>query len=146
VVHLWDAPAIVKEYLATGDEKMRDAAWRAANAARGDAAWAAAVAAGAAPRIAPWPAAADAAWGAASAATMALAADAARAAASAATRAAAADAAGDEADAAWDAAWDAAVAAQRRDLLRRVEAAFADVEGSTKHRESGEGRTHAVSA
>jgi len=30
VIHLWDAPQIVKEYLTTGDEKIRDAAWAAA--------------------------------------------------------------------------------------------------------------------
>ena len=35
VIHLWDAPPIVKKYLETGDEKLRDAAW--------DAAWGAAV-------------------------------------------------------------------------------------------------------
>ena len=30
VVHLWDAPKIVKEYLETGNEDLRDAAWAAA--------------------------------------------------------------------------------------------------------------------
>ena len=43
VLHLWDAPQIVKEYLASGDESLRGAAWGAAwgaarDAAR-DAAW-----------------------------------------------------------------------------------------------------------
>ena len=42
VIHLWDAPPIVKKYLETGDEKIRaaarDAAWDAAWAAAGDAA------------------------------------------------------------------------------------------------------------
>lgn len=38
VIDLWAAPAIVREYLETGDESMRDAAWAAARAA----AWAAA--------------------------------------------------------------------------------------------------------
>ena len=41
VIHLWDAPAVVREYLETGDESKRDAAWDAAR----DAAWAAAGAA-----------------------------------------------------------------------------------------------------
>ena len=42
VVHLWDAPQIVLDYLNTGDEKIRaaarDAAWAAARAAARDAA------------------------------------------------------------------------------------------------------------
>jgi len=39
VIHLWDAPDVVREYLMTGDESLRAAAWAAAwNAAR-DAAW-----------------------------------------------------------------------------------------------------------
>lgn len=33
VLHLWDAPEIVKEYLATGHESKRAAAWSAARAA-----------------------------------------------------------------------------------------------------------------
>ena len=41
VIHLWDAPQIVREYLKTGDESKRDAALDAARAA----AWAAAEAA-----------------------------------------------------------------------------------------------------
>ena len=49
VLHLWAAPEIVKRYLETGDEGIRDAAWDAAWAAAGaaarDAAWAAARAA-----------------------------------------------------------------------------------------------------
>jgi hypothetical protein len=49
VVHLWDCPPIVKEYLTTGDESLwaaaRDAAWAAAWAAAWDAARAAAWAA-----------------------------------------------------------------------------------------------------
>ena len=58
VIHLWDAPPIVKKYLETGDEKLRAAAWAAAWAARAAAraaAWAAgdARAAGAA-RAAAW--------------------------------------------------------------------------------------------
>ena len=39
VIHLWDAPDVVKRYLETGDESLRDAAGDAAGAA---AAWAAA--------------------------------------------------------------------------------------------------------
>ena len=42
VIHLWDAPPIVKKYLKTGNEKLRAAAMDAAWAAAGDAAWAAA--------------------------------------------------------------------------------------------------------
>lgn len=38
VIHLWDAPPVVKKYLKTGNEKLRDAAWDAANAAAWDAA------------------------------------------------------------------------------------------------------------
>ncbi len=53
VLHLWAAPDIVKEYLASGDETKRDAAgaaaraaaWDAAGAAAWDAAWPAARAA-----------------------------------------------------------------------------------------------------
>ncbi len=42
VIHLWDAPDIVCDYLMTGDEGIRDAAWAAAWAAARAAAWAAA--------------------------------------------------------------------------------------------------------
>ena len=49
VIHLWDAPAVVRQYLETGDESLRDAAraaaWAAAWDAARDAAWAAARAA-----------------------------------------------------------------------------------------------------
>ena len=38
VIHLWDAPAVVKRYLRTGDESIRDAAWAVARAAAWDAA------------------------------------------------------------------------------------------------------------
>ena len=37
VVHLWDAPQIVLDYLRSGDEGLRDAAWAASRAAAGDA-------------------------------------------------------------------------------------------------------------
>ena len=59
VLHLWDAPQVVRDYLATGEESIRDAASAAAsaaarNAAR-NAAWdAASAAAGAAARNAAW--------------------------------------------------------------------------------------------
>ena len=59
VIHLWDAPPIVKEYLETGDESKRAAAWAAARDAAWDAAWDAARAAAWA---AVWDAARDAAW------------------------------------------------------------------------------------
>jgi hypothetical protein len=39
VVHLWDAPDVVIDYLMTGDESIRAAAWDAAWAAARDAAW-----------------------------------------------------------------------------------------------------------
>jgi len=39
VAHLWDAPEIVRQYLETGDETIRDAASAAAWAAVRDAAW-----------------------------------------------------------------------------------------------------------
>jgi len=54
VIHLWDAPPIVKQYLETGDESLRSAAWDAARDAASAAAWAAA-----------WDAASAAAWAAA---------------------------------------------------------------------------------
>ena len=81
VIHLWDAPRVVKDYLETGDESLRaaarDAAWAAARDAARDAAWAAARdAAGAAARAATRAAARDAAWAAARAAAWAAARDA----------------------------------------------------------------------
>jgi hypothetical protein len=131
VIHLWDAPAIVREYLETGDESKRDAARDAARAGAWDAAWAAAWAAA---RAAAWDAARDAAraaardaaWAAARAAARdaawAAARDAARDAAWAAARAAARDAAWAAArDAAWAAARDAAWAAARADLNSLLE-------------------------
>ena len=98
VMHLWDAPDVVLEWLMTGDESLRAAAGDAAMAAaRADAradAWAAAMAAAWA---AAWAAAGAAAWAAAGDAAMAAARadawDAARAAAWAAARADAWDAA-----------------------------------------------------
>jgi len=56
VVHLWDAPPVVMQYLLTGDEALRSAAgataWVAAGVAAGAAAWAAWGAARAAARAA----------------------------------------------------------------------------------------------
>jgi hypothetical protein len=106
VVHLWNAPDVVLDYLMTGDEKIRAAAWDAAGAA-----------AGAAARAAARDAARDAAGDAARAAAWDAARDAARAAARDAARAAAWDAAGDAARAA---AWDAA----RRDFNALVAECF----------------------
>ena len=57
VIHLWDAPPLVRRWLESGDENLRDAAWAAAWAAARDAAWAAA---GAAARAAAGDAAGDA--------------------------------------------------------------------------------------
>jgi hypothetical protein len=102
VIELWDAPEIVRQYLTTGDESLRAAAWAAAR----DAAWAAA-----------WAAARDAAWAAAWAA--------ARDAAWAAARAAAWAAAW---DAAWAAARAAAWAAARQRFNGMVRAAFDEVQ------------------
>jgi hypothetical protein len=70
VIELWDAPEVVRQYLTTGDESIRGAAWAAAWAAAcppaRDAAWApAGAAAGAAARGAVRAAARDAAWAAA---------------------------------------------------------------------------------
>lgn len=87
VLHLWDAPDVVRQYLATGDETIR--------AAARDVAWTAA-------RTAGWAAARDA--DTASAATSAAGWTAARAAAAASAA---------SWDAARDAAWDAAGAAAR---------------------------------
>ena len=109
VAHLMgdDPPAVVLDYLMTGDEAIRAAA-----AAAWDAAWAAAWgAARAAARAAAWAAARAAAWDAAWDAAWA----AARAAAWAAARAAA-----------WDAAWDAARDAARADFADLVRHAFVD--------------------
>ena len=111
VIHLWDAPDVVLDYLMTGDEVNRDAARAAA--------WATASAVA-------WYAASAAAWDAASAAAMATASaaawDTARAsawyAASAAARASA------WAAAARDAARDAAWAAARADWHTLVADAF----------------------
>ena len=110
VISLWDAPYTVRQYLRTGDPRIRDAAWAAAGAAAGAAAWDAARAtAGAAARAAARATAGAAAW--------ATAWDAARDAAGA----AAWDAAGAAARAtAWDAAWDA----QNKRLVRMLLAAI----------------------
>jgi hypothetical protein len=98
VVHLWNAPTVVVEYLKTGDESIRYAAWAAAL----DAAWAAARAAALATawyaaRAAAW----AAAWAAARDAALATARDAAR-------------------DAAWAAARDAARDRQNKRLTTMV--------------------------
>jgi hypothetical protein len=142
VLHLWAREDIsgidvVVEYLLTGDESLRDAAWDAARSAARDAAWDAAWdAARDAAWAAAWAAARDAAWAAARAAAWAAAWAAARSAARAVARSAARDAAWDAAwsaarDVAWDAArsaardaaWDAARALQEQRLLRLAKAA-----------------------
>ena len=80
VIHLWNAPQVVREYLTTGDESLRaaarDAARDAARAAAWNAAWnaawaAAQTAARDAAQDAAWDAAQDAAWAAARAAARA---------------------------------------------------------------------------
>ena len=71
VAHLWDPPEVVLQYLRTGDETLRAAAWDAARAA-------ARAAAEDAARAAAWDATEDAGWDAAWAATWDAARDAAR--------------------------------------------------------------------
>jgi hypothetical protein len=137
VVHLWKAPDVVVQYLKTGDESIRAAAWAAERAAAWvaaeDAAWAAA-------RAAAWAAAEDAAedaaWAAAEdaaeAAAWAAAEDAAWAAAWAAAEGAAWAAAWAAArDAAWDAARAAAWVAQRNKFQELVDAAFDEQKGGS---------------
>ena len=94
VIHLWDAPPVVREYLETGNESLRGAAWAAARGAARDAARGAAWAAA---RGAAWDAARGAAWNAAGAAAGA---------------------------AAWDAAWDAARGVQKTRFAEMVEEVF----------------------
>lgn len=94
VIHLWDAPDVVRQYLETGDEPLRIAARSAAREAA---------------RAATWIAARSAAWAVA------------REAAGAATWAAAGDAAW---DAAWDAARDAAWEGYRSRFTNLVNEAF----------------------
>ena len=104
VIHLWDAPDVVRQYLETGDEALRDAArdaaWAGA-AARAGAAAAARAGARAAAWAGAWAVAGDAAWAAAGAA------------------------AGDAAwAAAWDAAWAGAIEQYTAELERRALAAM----------------------
>ena len=67
VLHLWDAPEIVKRYIETGDETIRAAAWATAWDAAMATAWTAARAtARATARDAAWDAARATAWDAAS--------------------------------------------------------------------------------
>ena len=108
VIHLWDAPNVVKQFLETGDYTLRAATWAAAS----DVAWDTA-------RVV----ASDAAWAAAMAATSDAARAAARNAAAAAVRAVASDAA---MDAARDAAMAAARDIQNKRLTEMVEMAIAD--------------------
>jgi hypothetical protein len=120
VIHLWDAPDVVCDYL-MGD----DAAWAAARAAARDAAWAAASAEA-------WDAVSAEAWDAASAEAWAAARDAARDAVSAeawdAVSAEARDAAWAAASAeAWDAAWAAASAEARAAALAEAKKYFNDL-------------------
>lgn len=95
VIHLWDAPDVVKQYLETGDETLREAAGAAAGAAAWDAVG---NAVGNAARAAAW----AAAWAAARAAARGDAGGAARA-------------------ATWAAAWDDAGADQLKHLKAMIE-------------------------
>lgn len=110
VIHLWNAPRVVRDYLETGDEKLRAAAWDAARAAYWDAA-AAGSAARSAATAAAWDATRDASWDAAGAG--AAAGSSARSAAWYAARAAARSA-----------AWDAARAEQNKLFEKMVRAAM----------------------
>ncbi len=96
VIENWQAPPVVIEYLKTGAESLRSAAWEAARSAAWDAAW---DASGSAP---------NAAWHASNA--------------SIAARDASGSAAGSAAGSAsnWDAAWDAARAAQNIRLEKLI--------------------------
>tara|TARA_Y100000310_G_C20644546_1_gene795821 strand:- start:1224 stop:1874 length:651 start_codon:yes stop_codon:yes gene_type:complete len=78
VIDKWDAPDVVREYLETGDESIRDASWDASWDAARDASWAASRAASwdaardasrAAAWDASWAAAWDASWAASGAAS-----------------------------------------------------------------------------
>lgn len=132
VLHLWDAPGVVRRYLETGDESLRVAAWAAAwdTEAAAKIAWTAAwTAEGAADCAAAW----DAAWAAARAASRDAADCAAWNAARIATRVAAKIAAkiavggaveGAVEGAAWDTAWDTAWGTAKRHFRALVEEAF----------------------
>ena len=124
VIHLWNCPAITKQYLETGDVSMQCAAWSAARSAAGAAAWSAAGAAWSAAQHTAWSAARSAAQHATGAAQYA-----AQSAAGEARNAArsAADAAQSAADAAWSAA-DAAWSAIREQFNAVVEEAFIEQE------------------
>lgn len=119
VIHLWDAPDVVKEFLETGDEELRGAAMAAASdASRVDAIDTASDTAMTASRAAAWHDACDAALVAASSA--------ARVASSYAARVASMDAAGSadwlaSRDAARDAAWSDERTRQEDLLLYLVE-------------------------
>ena len=126
VIHLWNPPKVIIEYLNTGNEKNRPAAWDAARAAARATEWDAASdaardAAWAAARATEWDAAWDAEWDAAEVMARAAASDAAEAMARAAARAAASAAArGAASDAAMAAARVAACEKQNKRLTRMI--------------------------
>ena len=114
VIHLWDCPAITKQYLETGEESIRSAA--------GSAAWSAAESVA---ESAAWSAAGSAAWSAAESAAGSAAGNAARSAAWSAAWSAAESVAESAAwSAAWSAARSAAWSAAREQFDTMVEAAF----------------------
>ena len=120
VVHLWEAPPVVKRYLRTGDPKLRDAAWVAVEDAAWGAVWDATKADA---RAAARATTAGVAAGAAAGATTGAAAGAAAAvAAGDAARDAAWAAGGAARDAAGDTAWTAARRRQSRRLARMLQA------------------------
>ena len=71
VIHLWDAPSLVRQYLETGDESLREKAGAASKAAAWDSS--AGAAAWAASKAAAWNVSKDAAWTASKAAAWAAA-------------------------------------------------------------------------
>ena len=107
VIHLWNAPEIVRQYLETGNKSISSAAWSAAWSAADSAAWSAAdSAARSAARSAAWSAARGAARSAAWSAAWSAVRSAARSAAD---------------SAAWSAAESAAWSAQNKHLTELLE-------------------------
>ena len=120
-IHLWDAPKIAQDYLITGEERRRDAAYAAAKTAASTA-----VAGGRA--IVAVDAAWSTGWAAADRTTVVCVAS--RGAAMYAASAVAADVVDAEDINAWTAALAAALAAQREQFRQLVEAAFSMIEAA----------------
>jgi hypothetical protein len=106
VIHRWRAPKVVREYLETGDESKRSAAWSAAKSAAKSAAWSVA-------KSAAWSAAESAAWSAAKSAAASAAKSVAKSAAWSAAE-----------SAAWSAAWSVAGTAAKESFCNAVNKEF----------------------